>query len=199
MIVFLILSGILVLSIGVFIAYKVVDKLGDKYSHLEYECDIKIYELKKCIGSLDEGPDPKGHWEAEKEIDALKLEETGIKNKKLKCWNISRNLSTDSIFGLISLCLLILSSVILLVCSIVCIANHAPRVVEKNMTELNIERESLVYRLESQQEIGNEYLYNDIVEFNKTIYDYTYDHNNPWISWFVPEEYGTIEMIEYKK
>jgi len=199
MIVFLILIGVVILGCGVFVLAKVFDKKYDKYKDLIYDCDNEIAELYKLVGPIGDGPEPDGSWAAEKKIDELKKQRAVYNEKKQKYYKLINVVCFDSIVGFGTTLISLIAGTGLIICSIICIIFNAPRVVEKKMTTLNMERESLVYRLESQQEIGNEYLYNDIVEFNKKIYEHKYNHNNPWISVFTPEEYGTIEMIEYKK
>ena len=57
----------------------------------------------------------------------------------------------------------------------------------------------LEYRLENDGlGIGNELLYNDIVEFNKELKDAKYYANNLWTNWFVNNEIAKIDYIEVK-
>ena len=72
----------------------------------------------------------------------------------------------------------------------------SPRVVNKKYNNLVEERRVLELRLESQTEIGNEFLYNDIVKFNAQLRDYKADKANPWISWYYSDKICTISEIE---
>jgi len=85
------------------------------------------------------------------------------------------------------------------ICIVVIIGSSSHWSIEKNIGNIQIEREALVYRLETQEEIGNELLYADIVEFNNKVFEFNCNHNNPWISWFCPEEYTYIEPIDYRR
>lgn len=60
------------------------------------------------------------------------------------------------------------------------------------------EREVLEYRLEHMDEniIGNELLYNDIVEFNNELRYTKKWAENPWTSWFFNQKIADIEYIE---
>lgn len=60
------------------------------------------------------------------------------------------------------------------------------------------EREMLEYRLEKTNEdiVGNEMLYNDIVEFNNSLRSTKKWANNPWTNWFNNADIATIDYIE---
>ena len=63
-----------------------------------------------------------------------------------------------------------------------------------------MEKEMLEYRLENDSlGVGNELLYNDIVEFNKELKDVKYHANNPWTNWFVNGYIAEIDYIEVKE
>lgn len=60
------------------------------------------------------------------------------------------------------------------------------------------ERDVLEYRLEHSDEnmVGNELLYNDIVEFNNRLRHTKEWADSPWISWFFNQKIADIEYIE---
>ena len=60
------------------------------------------------------------------------------------------------------------------------------------------EKEMLEYRIEHMEEniIGNEMLYNDIVDFNNELRNVKKWANNPWTNWFYNQDIATIEYIE---
>lgn len=59
------------------------------------------------------------------------------------------------------------------------------------------EKEVLEYRIENMSEnvIGNEMLYNDIVEFNNSLRITKEWANNPWTSWFNNKDIANIDYI----
>lgn len=60
------------------------------------------------------------------------------------------------------------------------------------------EREVIEYRLDHMEEniVGNEMLYNDIVEFNNMLRSQKKWANNPWTSWFNNEKIAALDYIE---
>lgn len=60
------------------------------------------------------------------------------------------------------------------------------------------ERETIVYRLDKESEniVGNELLYNDIVEFNNKLRSAKNGAGNFWINWYYNKDIATIEYIE---
>lgn len=60
------------------------------------------------------------------------------------------------------------------------------------------EKQVLEYRLETKNEnsIGNELLYNDIVEFNNELRRVKKYANSPWTSWFNNPKIAAIDYIE---
>ena len=60
------------------------------------------------------------------------------------------------------------------------------------------ERETIVYRIDKEKEniVGNELLYNDIVEFNNKVRAEKNGVDNWWISWFFNKDIAKIEYIE---
>lgn len=60
------------------------------------------------------------------------------------------------------------------------------------------EKEMLEYRINNIDDniVGNEMLYNDIVEFNNELRSIKKWANNPWTSWFYVEEIADIDYVE---
>lgn len=60
------------------------------------------------------------------------------------------------------------------------------------------EKQVIEYRLENEDEntVGNELLYNDIVEFNNSLRSVKKWANNPWTNWFYNADVATIDYIE---
>ena len=60
------------------------------------------------------------------------------------------------------------------------------------------ERETIVYRIDKEEEIivGNELLYNNIVEFNNKVRSEKNGVDNWWVSWFFNKDIAKIEYIE---
>lgn len=60
------------------------------------------------------------------------------------------------------------------------------------------EKEVLEYRLEKEKNnvVGNELLYNDIVEFNNGLRNEKIWSANPWTNWFNNKKIATIDYIE---
>lgn len=60
------------------------------------------------------------------------------------------------------------------------------------------EKEMLEYRIDNMEEnvVGNEMLYNDIVEFNNELRDVKKWANNPFTSWFYVKDVATIDYVE---
>lgn len=59
-------------------------------------------------------------------------------------------------------------------------------------------REMLEYRIDNMEDniVGNEMLYNDIVEFNNELRSIKKWANNPWTNWFYVEDIATIDYVE---
>ena len=60
------------------------------------------------------------------------------------------------------------------------------------------EKEMLEYRIDNMEEniVGNEMLYNDIVEFNNNLREVKKWANNPWVNWFYNQDIATIDFVE---
>lgn len=72
---------------------------------------------------------------------------------------------------------------------------------ERKYQEALYEKEVIEYRIEHQDDniVGNELLYNDIVEFNNMLRKSKLYSNNIWINWFANDKIAKIEYIDYKK
>ena len=68
---------------------------------------------------------------------------------------------------------------------------------ETNYQATLYEKSVLEYRLENQDDniVGNELLFNDIVEFNNTLRQTKIYANNPWVNWFYNQKIATIDYI----
>lgn len=60
------------------------------------------------------------------------------------------------------------------------------------------QKDVLEYRLENieNNNVGNEYLYNDIVEFNNSLRSTKKWANNPWTNWFNNQLIAELDFIE---
>ena len=60
------------------------------------------------------------------------------------------------------------------------------------------EKEMLEYRIDNIEDniIGNEMLYNDIVEFNNNLRETKKWANNLWVNWFYNQDIATIDYVE---
>ena len=60
------------------------------------------------------------------------------------------------------------------------------------------EREVLEYRIEHVEDniVGNEMLYNDIIEFNNELRIEKRFVNNPWTNWFYNQDIAEIDYVE---
>lgn len=63
------------------------------------------------------------------------------------------------------------------------------------------EKEVIEYRIENidNNTVGNELLYNDIVQYNNNLRKAKMLSNNLWINWFVNDKLAEIDYIEYKE
>lgn len=90
----------------------------------------------------------------------------------------------------------IISSVCLSPCIVLILAVQVPR--QKNYEQALYEKQIIEYRIEKEDEniVGNELLYNDIVEFNNELRINKNYSNNIWLNWFYNDKIATIEYIE---
>lgn len=59
-------------------------------------------------------------------------------------------------------------------------------------------KEMLEYRIDNMKDniVGNEMIYNDIVEFNNELRSVKKWANNPWTNWFYVKEIAIIDYVE---
>jgi len=130
-------------------------------------------------------------WELNYKEDNPELK---IARKKLDKLNwTTRNNCTEP-FGIsffISLMLPFFAFLILL-------CMRSPYTDNKEYLKIKHEKDVLEYRLESDVEIGNELLYNDIVDFNNKLTDYKLGRENIWVSWYFNPKISDISYIDYK-
>lgn len=129
-------------------------------------------------------------WEDYKKENDPELE---IARKNLDKLNWTRN-DCREIFGTGSLVSLILPFFAFLI--LLCM--RSPYVDEKDYLKFQHSKEVLEYRLESGIEVGNELLYNDIVEFNNKLTEHKLGRENIWVSWYFNPKIAEISYIDYK-
>lgn len=112
---------------------------------------------------------------------------------------IKADISDSIIYSVSFIGSLVIGVIGVITCAGVLIANRSPRLVDKNYQRIMIERDALVYRLDTEPVVGNELLYKDIITFNQKLNDHKLDRENPWINWFVAPELTNIEPIDYNK
>lgn len=59
-------------------------------------------------------------------------------------------------------------------------------------------RDTLEYRLEHRdnEQVGNEMLYSDILEFNQDLYSVKKWSRNPWVNWFWNDKIAELDYID---
>lgn len=100
--------------------------------------------------------------------------------------------------GLLCSLIIILFSIPLVIALVFLVCVQAPK--HKNYETALYERQVIEYRLENKSEniVGNELLYEDIVEYNNTLRSHKRYHDNFWLNWFYNDKIATIEYIEIK-
>lgn len=93
------------------------------------------------------------------------------------------------IISLISFAVLIVFCIIIAVVQITKERDYEQALYEKQIIEYRIEKED-------ENIVGNELLYNDIVEFNNKLRTSKRYANDIWINWFYNDKIATIEYIE---
>ena len=80
----------------------------------------------------------------------------------------------------------------------ICIVQPTKRL---NYEKMLYKKEVLEYRVEHQEDniVGNELLYQDIIEFNNQLRNDKRLANNIWTNWFANDLVATIEYVDYKK
>ena len=97
----------------------------------------------------------------------------------------------------VTLCFLFGSA--LLICVIGICTVQIPK--EIDYQQSLYEKQVIEYRIENQDKdiVGNELLYQDIVEFNNNLRTQKQYANNIWVNWFYNDKIATIDYIEYIK
>lgn len=64
-----------------------------------------------------------------------------------------------------------------------------------------MQRDMLEYRLEHREseQIGNELLYSDVLEFNQDLYSVKKWSKNPWVNWFWNNKIAELDYIDIDK
>ena len=68
---------------------------------------------------------------------------------------------------------------------------HSPRYQERKLREWQLKRESIVWQMNNDLYVGG-----ILDEYNTYIYRRQYQHNNPWLSWFVGDFVEDLELID---
>ena len=102
---------------------------------------------------------------------------------------------SDFIFG-IGMTLTFISSIAILIVSISIIDTQVNK--EVNYQNTLYEKMVLEYRLDNMEDdiVGNEMIYNDIVEFNNELRSVKKWANNPWTNWLYNEKIAIIDYIK---
>lgn len=86
-----------------------------------------------------------------------------------------------------------------LMCALLILSAQLPK--QANYEKSVMHREMLEYRIEHQEDnqIGNELLYSEILEFNQKVYSVKRWSQNPWVNWFVNDKIAELDYIEYSE
>ena len=119
----------------------------------------------------------------------------GIIIGAIVCWIIERRTYEDWAFGVaLALTLIAAFASIFVVVGIISVQ------VNKDINYQNTlyKKEVLEYRIDNMKDniVGNEMLYNDIVEFNNELRSVKEWANNPWTNWFYNQDIADIDYIE---
>ena len=106
----------------------------------------------------------------------------------------AKDFPLDIIGGVI----LIVGFAIAFSCSLLIIKNNVTK--EVDFEKVLYEKKTIEYRVEHQEDniVGNELLYEDIVEFNNNLRLTRYWVNNPWTNWFNNDKVAQLDYIEYE-
>lgn len=105
---------------------------------------------------------------------------------------------SNSYLDLISGVILVLGAITTFACSMVMLENTISKQVDYEKALYT--KKTIEYRIEHKEDnvVGNELLYNDIVEFNNELRNIKYWVNNPWTSWFNNDKVAQLDYIEYE-
>lgn len=86
-----------------------------------------------------------------------------------------------------------------IICALLIVFTQLPK--QANYEKSVMHREMLEYRIEHQEDnqIGNELLYSEILEFNQKVYSAKKWSQNPWVNWFVNDKIAELDYIEYSE
>jgi hypothetical protein len=119
----------------------------------------------------------------------------GILVASIICWIIANKIYSD-----IAMILTFLLLVVAVFGSIFGITGIIDAQVNGDVNYQNklYEKEMLEYRIDNMENdiVGNEMLYNDIVEFNNELRSIKKWANNPWTNWFYNQDIATIDYVE---
>lgn len=98
--------------------------------------------------------------------------------------------------GVLCSLIIILFSIPLIITLIVLMCVQIPK--QKDYETALYERQVIEYRLENKSEnvVGNELLYQDIVDYNNSLRSHKRYSDNFWVNWFFNNKIATIEYIE---
>lgn len=105
----------------------------------------------------------------------------------------------DSVFDPVGYGLIVSGAAISLVFVVSIITIQTTK--EINYQSALYEKEVIEYRLESKDknDISNEFLYKDIIEYNNKLRKAKKMSENLWTNWFVNDKLAEIDYIEYKE
>ena len=98
--------------------------------------------------------------------------------------------------SILGICLIILFGAGFLVTVGLALGSQIPK--EKHYQQALYEKQVIEYRLEKQDDnlVGNELLYQDIVNYNNNLRDHKRYSDNFWLNWLYNDKIATIEYIE---
>ena len=99
-------------------------------------------------------------------------------------------------YGICGLAFKVLSIFCIIISATISLMVQIPK--QKDYETALYERQVIEYRLENKSEnvVGNELLYQDIVDYNNGLRSHKRYSDNFWLNWFYNEKIATIEYIE---
>lgn len=114
-------------------------------------------------------------------------------------WMIMRNVKNparkDAILDIVSFAFMVFGITTTVIVSVAILCNVGNYDVDYQ--NAICEKEMLEYRIEHMEDniVGNEMLYNDIVEFNNELGNEKKWANNPWTNWFANQDIATMDYV----
>ena len=68
---------------------------------------------------------------------------------------------------------------------------HLPRYQERKLREWQLKREAIVWQMDNGMYVGGV-----LDKYNADVYYKKYQHNNPWVNWFVGDFVKDLELID---